>query len=169
MVVLMSTLWSATLGCALCNAKRRIGENPVQMSGSNLCIPRNKTARPHYFRNIIIMFCLPISTFMYAYLLRIYIFPGSVCCRSAYFAAAKQADRSQEYMNHSQVHEYRIGNINRIFGTVWSQKSYHSENLQSNLATTMHHFFYILILKKDKNPITRDTGDVHKKVSVEIP
>jgi hypothetical protein len=35
------------------------------MYGSDLCIPRNETVRPHYFQNRIIMFCLPISTFMY--------------------------------------------------------------------------------------------------------
>jgi hypothetical protein len=40
-------------------------------------IPRNETARPHYFQNIIIMFCLPIFTFMYLW--AIYIFPGPVC------------------------------------------------------------------------------------------
>jgi hypothetical protein len=47
------------------------------MSGSNLCIPRSETARPRSFQNRIIMFCLPISTFMY--LCAIYIFPGLVC------------------------------------------------------------------------------------------
>ncbi len=35
------------------------------MSGSYLCIPRNDTAWPSCFQNRIIMFCLPISTFMY--------------------------------------------------------------------------------------------------------
>ncbi len=40
-------------------------------------IPRNETARPHYFQNIIIMFCLPISTFIYLW--AIYLFPGPVC------------------------------------------------------------------------------------------
>jgi hypothetical protein len=47
-----------------------VNEGPVriqiQMSGSNLCIPRNVTAcGPRLFQNRIIMFCLPISTFMY--------------------------------------------------------------------------------------------------------
>jgi hypothetical protein len=46
-----------------------------KMSGSDLCIPRNETAR--YFQNIIIMFCLLISTFMYPW--AIVIFPGLVC------------------------------------------------------------------------------------------
>ncbi len=44
---------------------------------SDLCVPWNKTARPCYFQNRIILFCLPIYTFMY--LLLIYIFSGSVC------------------------------------------------------------------------------------------
>jgi hypothetical protein len=34
------------------------------MSGSDLCIPRNETVRARYFQNRIIMFCLPISTFI---------------------------------------------------------------------------------------------------------
>ncbi len=38
-----------------------------------LCIPRNETARPRYFQNRIIMFCLSISTLMYLW--AIYIFP----------------------------------------------------------------------------------------------
>ncbi len=64
------------------------------------------------------------------------LFPHSCICeqfifsrdRSAYFAAAKQADRSCEYLKHSQIHEVRIGNeaaqlhfcefINWISGTV---------------------------------------------------
>jgi hypothetical protein len=46
-------------------------------SGSDWCIPRNETVRPHYFQNIIMLFCLPISTFMYLW--AIYIFPQSVC------------------------------------------------------------------------------------------
>jgi len=33
-------------------------------AGSDLCIPKNETARPHYFQNNIIMFCRPISTFI---------------------------------------------------------------------------------------------------------
>jgi hypothetical protein len=43
----------------------------------HLCIPRNKTARPCYFQNRIIMVCLPISTFMSLW--AIYILPQSVC------------------------------------------------------------------------------------------
>ncbi len=48
-----------------------------------------------FFQIRIIMFCLPISTFMYKWL---YI-PRD---RSAYFAAAKQADQSSDYINRSQ-------------------------------------------------------------------
>ncbi len=47
------------------------------MSGSDLFIPRNKTAWPRYFQNKIIMFCLPISLVMYLWVIS--IFPGSVC------------------------------------------------------------------------------------------
>ncbi len=47
------------------------------MSGSNLCISRNETACSRYFQNRIIMFSLPISTFIYLW--TIYIFPQSVC------------------------------------------------------------------------------------------
>ncbi len=46
-------------------------------SGSNLYIPRNEIAWPHYFQSRIKMFCLPISAFMY--LPAIYIFPWLVC------------------------------------------------------------------------------------------
>ncbi len=40
------------------------------------CIPRNETVQPRCFQNRIIMFCFPISTFMYLW--AIYIFPRSV-------------------------------------------------------------------------------------------
>ncbi len=66
-------------------------ESSIKMSDSDLCIPRNKTERPHYFQSRIIMFCLPISTFMYLW--AIYIFPGL-------------ADRSWEYINR-WIHECR--------------------------------------------------------------
>jgi hypothetical protein len=46
------------------------------MFGSDLCIPRNETAGPRV-KNWIIMFCFPISTFMYLW--AIYIFFESVC------------------------------------------------------------------------------------------
>ncbi len=57
--------------------KWRAVENPIKKSGSDVCIPRNETAWPCYFQNIIIMFCLPISTCVYLW--AIYILPGSVC------------------------------------------------------------------------------------------
>jgi hypothetical protein len=37
------------------------------MSGSDLCVPRNETAQPRYFKKKIIMFCLPISTSLEIY------------------------------------------------------------------------------------------------------
>ncbi len=39
--------------------------------------PEIETVLPRYLQNIIIMFCLPVSAFMYLWM--IYIFPGSVC------------------------------------------------------------------------------------------
>ncbi len=63
--------------CLPVHCKWRAGEDPIQTSGSDLCIPRYETAGPRYFQNRIIMFCLPVSTFMYLW--AIYIFPGSVC------------------------------------------------------------------------------------------
>ncbi len=62
----------------LLHCKWRASENPIEVSGSGLCIPRNETVRPHYFQNRIIMFCLPISTFMYLCEWFIYS-PRSVC------------------------------------------------------------------------------------------
>jgi hypothetical protein len=62
----------------LLHCKWRAIENPIEVSGSGLCIPRNETVRPHYFQNRIIMFCLPISTFMYLCEQFIYS-PRSVC------------------------------------------------------------------------------------------
>jgi hypothetical protein len=78
------------------------------MSGSDLFIPRNETARSRYFQNIIIMFCLPISTFMYSYL----------------WATYRQTCSGNFYIAHRYIN-IGIGNegaqfqyINRIFGTV---------------------------------------------------
>jgi hypothetical protein len=48
------------------------GENPIEMSGSDLCISKNEIARPPYFQNRVIMFCLPISTFIYLGIYKIY-------------------------------------------------------------------------------------------------
>ncbi len=47
------------------------------MAGSDLCILINETAWPQSFKNRIIMFCLPISTFIYLW--AIFLFPRSVC------------------------------------------------------------------------------------------
>ncbi len=42
------------------------GHGTLQMKGrfSFVCIPRNETLQPRYFQNRIIMFCLPIPTFV---------------------------------------------------------------------------------------------------------
>jgi hypothetical protein len=52
-----------------------------------------------YFHNRIIMFCLPVQ----------YISERFICFqdRSAYSATGKYVDRSWEYINRSQTHEYR--------------------------------------------------------------
>ncbi len=44
------------------HCKCRAGENPLKMSCSDLCIPRNETEKPHYFQNRIKMFGLSSST-----------------------------------------------------------------------------------------------------------
>ncbi len=73
------------------------------MSGSDLCIPRNETAQLCYFQNGIMMFCLPISTFMYLWV--IFIFTGSVCLFFCW--------QILEYINHSQIHECRKWELGR--------------------------------------------------------
>ncbi len=59
-------------------------EGPVRIKYKCLVLiyvlPEMKTARPRYFHNRIIMFCLPVSTFMYLWVIYIWF---------AYFAAAK--------------------------------------------------------------------------------
>jgi hypothetical protein len=62
---------------------------------SDLCIPRNETARLHFFQNRIIRFCLPISAFMYLWV--IYIFPDW---------SAKDWSIVW-YINHWEIHEFR--------------------------------------------------------------
>ncbi len=52
-------------------------ESNINVRFSDLCIPRNETARPHYFQYRIIMFWVPMSKIMYLW--AIYIFPPSVC------------------------------------------------------------------------------------------
>ncbi len=63
----------------------------------DLCIPRNETALSRYFQNRIIMFCLPISTFMYLWMIS--VFSGSVCLFCLTILAI--------YINCSQIHECR--------------------------------------------------------------
>ncbi len=81
-----------------------------------------KTVRPCYFQNRIIMFCLPISTFMYLWV--IFTFPGLVC-----LFCCSQIDRpilgiytvyiTHRYMNvgvgNKAVLFHFWGNINRDF------------------------------------------------------
>jgi hypothetical protein len=55
----------------------RTGENPIQMSGSVYVFPDMKLQGPRYLQNRIMMFCLPISTFMYLW--AIYILPRFPC------------------------------------------------------------------------------------------
>jgi hypothetical protein len=67
------------------------------MSGFDLCTPKNETLRPRYFQNRIIIFCLPVSTFMYVL----------VSDLNSHNRSAK--DRSWEYLKSLKdtVHEYR--------------------------------------------------------------
>ncbi len=77
-----SMFWKSTTGeiqgLLEPHCKWRAGENPVLMSGSDLCILWNLTVQPRHFNNRITIFCLPISTFMYLW--AIYILQQSVCC-----------------------------------------------------------------------------------------
>ncbi len=55
-------------------------ENPISMSGSYLCIPRNETVISKtelYCLPYCILSCLPVPTLIYLW--EIYKFPGSVC------------------------------------------------------------------------------------------
>ncbi len=84
------------------------------MSGSDLCIRRNETARHRYFQNRRIMYCLSISTFMYLW--AIYIFPGFLC-----LFCCSQIGRPILGIYKNIAHRYMnvgIGN-GCIFGTVW--------------------------------------------------
>ncbi len=58
---------------------------------SDLCFPRIQTARPR-------------SRFLYSYICERFIYSQA---RSAYFAAARLADRSWKYINSSQIYECR--------------------------------------------------------------
>ncbi len=71
-----------------------------------------------YFQNRVTMICLPISTFMYLWV--IYIFSGSVCI----FCCNQKDKPILGYINGSQRHECRKWHfwehINRIFSTVYA-------------------------------------------------
>ena len=87
---------------------------------SNLCIPRNESVQPHYFQEIIIMFCLLNPTvhlcicerFMYSQ-----AWPG-------YFGAAKYVDmdRSWDYIYCSQAHECKNWDWGRAIPFLGIQK-----------------------------------------------
>jgi hypothetical protein len=64
---------------------------PALQGRSDLCIIRNETARPR-------------SQFSYSRICERFIYSQD---RSTYFAAAKKADLSWEYINRSQIHECR--------------------------------------------------------------
>jgi hypothetical protein len=68
----VSNIWPRKIPRESC--KWRTGENPIWMSGSDLCIPRNETPRPRYFHNRIVIFRLPISTLMYLWAIYIFVY-----------------------------------------------------------------------------------------------
>ncbi len=83
------------------HCKWRASENPIYMSGSHLCIPRNETVQPPYFQNIIIMLSLSIPTLI-LYICDSFIYFQD---RFVYFAVAKYVDWSSEYIIRLQTHK----------------------------------------------------------------
>ncbi len=83
---------------------RGCGSNTLQMklweSNMNDWFPfMYSQQRNCYFKNRIIMLCLPVPTLIYLW--EIYIFPWLVCL----FCCRKYVDRSWEYINRSHTHE----------------------------------------------------------------
>jgi hypothetical protein len=91
------------------------------MSGSHLCIPRNETVISKTDYNV-----MSPSSYTHISICEKFIYFHD---RSDYSAAGKYVDRSWEYKNLSQTHEWKIGTeaaqfpeneyINRIFVEVW--------------------------------------------------
>jgi hypothetical protein len=117
-------------------------------------------SRPRYFQNRMIMFCLPIPTFMYLW--AIYILPG----RSAYFSAAKDADCSWEYIHRSQIHECRIGNEARTVLFLGIQKSDFRYSVYTE-SRKSYHLIYMCNLQSLSlaMPVKRDGLYLHGNVS----
>ncbi len=83
--------------CAI-HCKWWAGENPIYMSGSHLCISRMKLLFPKENYNVM----SPFPTLILYICERFIQFQD----RSAFSAAGKYVDRSWEYVNRSQTHEY---------------------------------------------------------------
>ncbi len=86
-----------------------------------VCIPRSEIAWPHYSQNRIIMFCLPISSFMYLWAIYVYIFRIGQ-------PILLQPNRQTKYINRSQIHEgrnWKWGCAVSFLGTHKSDSRYH--------------------------------------------
>jgi hypothetical protein len=136
------------------------------MSDSDLCIPRNETVRPCYFKKRITMFCLTISTFMYPWAISMYI---PRICLPILPQPNRQTDSGmwiKELGNKaSQLHFWEF--ISQIFSTVnacitlcvtmcnkYKQFS-HSQTLLTSGAPpvihVLHLFFVNLLVQKAEN------------------